>query len=519
MADEERKDKIEPVWVEKTIINPAQDFKDFNGSKIAFFTVPVPCRTTNSKGIEDEAVKPMCMQSNKCYFFLTDDELTQRDYLIRGKPQGIERRWSLESIKKFKSAESGEKIDPKALFDRIKKEIQAYIDFRDSRYYDFLALWTMGTYLHRLFRSFPYVFLNALKRCGKTKLLTLEYCLSFNPVFSTSITGSSVFRHIQDNSCTLLMDETDDLRFKENQDNVILPILFSGYKKSGAKAHRTGGKDGDYAVSSFDVYSPKMFANIKGIDNILADRCITVILERTTNTQIGDKEIEESEPKWQEIRDQLYLFAMQNFKEIWDTYESLDRFSVVSVVSVVSEDHNGVGLSNREWELWKPLISIARLMGGEVEKNLVSLALHTARQKDMDEIGDNWEQCLVIGLYKLIKSEGWFSVKEITNEARYELDEAPEGLNTRWVGRALMRLNIREKRRVGNGVQYKIAPSQVMDIANRLHIPLSTTTLNYTTTLTTQETNKELNNGGNLGSEVSGEVTNKLHLEESTIIG
>ena len=67
-----------------------------------------------------------------------------------------------------------------------------------------------------------------------------------------------------------------------------------------------------FIVEDYDLYSPKMLANISGIEDVLEDRCITIILKRTRNKEKGNREIDITDYQWQEIRDKLYICLMQN---------------------------------------------------------------------------------------------------------------------------------------------------------------------------------------------------------------
>ena len=102
-------------------------------------------------------------------------------------------------------------VDPYQLLTKLIWVLETYIEFDDHRLYILNAIWIIGSYFYKRFGSFPYLFLNAVKRAGKTKLLTVLSLLSYNAIFSPNMSTASLFRLVQNNGCSLLLDETEDL--------------------------------------------------------------------------------------------------------------------------------------------------------------------------------------------------------------------------------------------------------------------------------------------------------------------
>ena len=64
-----------------------------------------------------------------------------------------------ERIRESLETQSGEvKIDPAALYRRIRGQWTRYIEFPDDAYYDLVTLWTIGTYFFPLFNAYPYLY-------------------------------------------------------------------------------------------------------------------------------------------------------------------------------------------------------------------------------------------------------------------------------------------------------------------------------------------------------------------------
>lgn len=74
-----------------------------------------------------------------------------------------------------------------------------------------------------------------------------------------------------------MIDETEKLS-RPDRALEFRSILLGGYKK-GEKVYRTEKlRDGTFQPEAFEVYGPKALANIGGIEDVLEDRCHTVIL-------------------------------------------------------------------------------------------------------------------------------------------------------------------------------------------------------------------------------------------------
>src|SRR3990167_6468310 len=81
----------------------------------------------------------------------------------------------------------------KNCYSTIKDILMKYCDL-EPRYYPVISLWILGTYCHDDFETYPYLFLNASKGSGKSRLLRLISILSQNGDMLGSMTESGLFR-------------------------------------------------------------------------------------------------------------------------------------------------------------------------------------------------------------------------------------------------------------------------------------------------------------------------------------
>ena len=252
--------------------------------------------------------------------------------------------WSHDGVKEYLE---GKRPDPIQLIADISTEYEKYIDFPDERYYYLLSLWTLGTYMFPLFDVYPYMFLHGFKECGKSKVLKLTSLMAFNSIFSGNMSTSQLYRLIKSGRVSFFIDETENLN---NPDKAaeMRNLLLNGYK-AGGKVYRTGAKEDKFKTEEFEIYSPKMMANINGMEDVLESRCITIVmLKAKYGDPRGNSEPNNKDKTWQNIKDRCYSFALDNFSRIREIYDSLE---------------NTTEVSNRDWELWKPLMALTQFLG------------------------------------------------------------------------------------------------------------------------------------------------------------
>ena len=100
------------------------------------------------------------------------------------------------------------------IYENILKELYEYCDLREE-YYHLVATWIIGTYLHKSFNTYPYLFLNAMRGSGKTRLLKLISSMALNGNMIGSPTEAVLFRI--PNDTTLCIDEFEGVTRKGNE--------------------------------------------------------------------------------------------------------------------------------------------------------------------------------------------------------------------------------------------------------------------------------------------------------------
>jgi hypothetical protein len=381
-------------------------------------------------------------------FAVTEDTLKARGLRWQREPSVMPTRLGVSGVKGIIEGATCASCASCAPTSYIKEELKKYIDLSNPYEYTLIALWTIGTYLLPVWKSYPYLSISGLKRTGKTKLLTFLKLTAFNGVLSVSVTQSSLFRVINDMRCTFLIDEAAKLSSPERYYD-IKEILDAGYKKGGFVI-RTEEIKKRRIPTRFEVFSPKAIVTYKGLEEVLNDRSINIVMLRSTNKDILNIEIDEEDSKWERIRNCLYAFALKNWKKIKNLYDNYPRISF---------------LEGRAWELWKPLISILHAIHGEEQvkdfcENYVKIKIEEAVEMDTTSP----ESLLLTALYINVTKDDFYTVSEITNWLRNvvkaeqgEADgyEMPKWLTNEWVGRTLKnQFGIPRTRRQGKRKYY-----------------------------------------------------------------
>lgn len=236
-------------------------------------------------------------------------------------------------------------VDGGALLNELYDCIREYVVL-DECYAVALALWIVQTYCYKNFSYAPLVVINAPeKACGKSVALGFVAKLVPRPLECANITVASLFRVIERNYPTLLIDEADT--FLEGK-NEFIGILNSGYEARGAvlRTEQVGDK---FEVVAYKVFGPKALAGI-ALDRHLPDatlsRAIHVGMRRKVKGESVSRLRSFDSDRASNLRSRIKKF-------VFDNKEDLKPNKIV-----LPEE-----LSDREQDNWDPLFSIAASAG------------------------------------------------------------------------------------------------------------------------------------------------------------
>jgi hypothetical protein len=290
---------------------------------------------------------------------------------------------------------------------------------------------------------------------------------------------------------TIGIDEFETLASKEKQS--IRELLNTCYKK-GTKVMRMKRKktsEGDeQVVEEFEPYRPVVLANIWGIEEVLGDRCISVILEKS-NSQYYTKLIEDFSEK-PEIKRLLKVFQVfqcslcsvvssRGMITTWnqyvrDTYLYLHTqttqttYKYTNNTNLTQEEINfckkidETNLNGRHLELYFPLFLIAKEISSEVFNEVLNIAKKSVELRRVEEQAENKD----VLVYKLVSNQAgdrYYKIQELTTIFKLMIGEGEaDWITSHWLGRSLKRLNlINSKKRMGDGVHVMLNVNKALE--------------------------------------------------------
>lgn len=386
------------------------------------------------------------------------------------------------------------------VYEDIIKVLKFYVELKEE-YYSLLAIWIIGTHFHDQFETFPLMFINATRGSGKTRLLKLVEALSYNGQLLISLRESVLFRTAKDH--TLCIDEFESLNSKENQ--ALRELLNACYKK-GTKVQRmkkVKGQNGEtFEVESFEPYTSVIMANIAGIEEVLEDRAITLILEKTYSEYYSrilenfsqNNDIKSILSRLDLVRHKNVNFSVvsvvsveknlkkhQHIYELWNLYittlTTLTTYitqTTQTTLEITQEEKDffnklyNSNIKSRDLEISFALLLIAYYLGNGVFDSLLETISTITDSKREEEQVESQDVLLINFIAsELGLSHDYISINELTVRFRNyvnEEDQEERWLNTKWMGRALKRLNlIVDKRRLAKGREVKLNIHHAID--------------------------------------------------------
>jgi len=397
-----------------------------------------------------------------------------------------------EFNKRVKYEQEKEKIDETKIllgiaFEKIVAVLKKYIKLKEE-YYELVAVWIIGTYFMKDFETYPYLFINAQKGSGKTRLLKLIEKLVNKGELLVSMREAVLFR-IATPETTILIDELENLDKKENY--ALKELLHSCYKR-GSKVYRMKKKGEDYIAEAFFPFCSMAIANISGTDDILGDRCITIRLDKSSDKAYSSRQEDfESSPLIKSIRldfEQIQcsnvdwcssIYTIRGWNSYIDlvynntTYNTLYTYntpnieentplndSVVSVFNRIAKS----GITGRPLELVFPLLIVSLMLNKDIFEKVLKFSKELMDHKSEDDITESDDVSLIDFVSKMSSEMDYGKfrfVHELTDKFRFFLgirkEREQENINPKWVGRSLKRLGlVIDKRRLSAGIEVKL---------------------------------------------------------------
>lgn len=279
-----------------------------------------------------------------------------------------------------------------------------------------IALWIVHTHAFDAADASPYLAVTSPeKRSGKSRLFEVLEIVVANPWKVITPTEAVVFRKIDGDRPTLLLDETDAIFGNKAENHEGLRALLNAGNRRGTFVPRCVGTS--QTLVSFSVFCPKAIAGIGELPDTIADRAIPIRLKRKARTEHAERFRRRDAEAEAET---LYMNASG-----WAEH-------AVPTLAAARPDLPDE-LDDRAQDAWEPLLAIADLAGFDWSKRARAAALELATGSAVDE-----ESAGVLLLADIRTVFAERSVDRLASsvlaDALHEIEESPWG---EWYGKPI----------------------------------------------------------------------------------
>jgi hypothetical protein len=285
--------------------------------------------------------------------------------LVAQKIPGVTRRFIEQQVRGHRTeAETGRKkaidacrlgrlmamdVEGAALLDEIYEHVRRFVNLTVVQAL-IVSLWVVHTYVIAAADATPYLAITSPeKRSGKTRLLEVLASLVAIAWMTGGVSAAALYRKIDRDSPTLLLDESD-AAFKGDKEyaEVLRGTLNTGHRRGGT--HDCCVKeDGDITIKAFSTFCPKAIAGIGKLPDTVADRSIHFCMKRKTRSEKVERwRLRNVKSETDRLREKLEAWGIQNVEKLRGARPALPE-----------------ALSDRQQDGAEPLLAIADLAGGK----------------------------------------------------------------------------------------------------------------------------------------------------------
>lgn len=249
-----------------------------------------------------------------------------------------------------KAAAEGAPVDGAVLLDDLAAFVRRFVVVSSAEA-QALALFVVHTWTMEAADATPFISVtSAEKGSGKTRLLEVLELLVRAPWRVVTPSASVVYRKIERDAPTLLLDETDSIFKDRSSDSseALRGILNAGNRRGAKVAVNVPAADGGWEPGDFSVFGPRVLAGIGTLPDTITDRSIPVRLRKRRR----DEAVERFRPRT--VGPDVLLLR-----------DRVERWALQHVDGLVGREvADLVQLDERKVDAWEPLLAIADDAGG-----------------------------------------------------------------------------------------------------------------------------------------------------------
>lgn len=326
------------------------------------------------------------------------------------------------------------------LLDIVREAYCRYIGFANQAQSVALTLWTAHTHALEAADCTPYIRVySAEKESGKTRTEEVAFHVVRGGIRASSVSASALFRMVDAHHPTLLVDEVDAIFAPKSEQEDLRSILNAGYER-GNPVYRSVSVGKQWDATAYDAFSPKMLAGIENgrLPDTLVSRSIPIGLQRK-------RKGEPSVARFRKRTDPPRLHALREALAAWATEDV-----VASLAAAYPEPVPG--LTDRQDDIWEPLLAIADAAGGDwpALARAAAAELHAG-----DPENESYGVLLLADIRELVKPDEPISTFDLATRLVKEGDRGPWA---DWWGKFVESDSDASRKSVGHQIGRKLKP-------------------------------------------------------------
>ena len=337
--------------------------------------------------IVDRGYEPPLAYKEEPLMFNVSGRIVRVEVKTVGKTM-LQTLMTTETLRRFVKGEVSKPFPE--IFRMVKEKLMKYVNFSwDPRLYDVVSCYIIGTYFYDMFPAYPRIHFAGPFGSGKTRAMLTTVYMCRHGYAILSPTEASNYRSIEAYGPTIGIDEKTFTKEFET-------LVAAGYKRSGKVPRVAKTVKEKFILELFGVYAPVVFSTVEELSENLKQKTIIVTMQIAEDP---NPEHRDPEP-WdlEDVREELYLARLTR---AWEVYEAMRSLKIPE-------------LKGRAFELWFPLLVMAKLSGEEVYKSVFSYAL--------EDTGKRFEE-LYAQEKQLLQAIERLVLREVASQDRLFIEE------------------------------------------------------------------------------------------------
>lgn len=382
----------------------------------------------------------------------------------------------------------GARPDVPRLFADLTAAFRRFVAFpardrvEEADYATLCAAYVLSTYLLPSFSAVGYLWLTGLPGSGKSTVAHVIARTACLPLMASSSGTLASLRGHADAGGTLILDNYESVNGKDDVARNLRSFCELGYQRGAVVTLQVPSSTGrGWETQRANVYCNRAFTAVAAPPDALASRCITILMFRTDDQNKASLSPQDDD-NWQvtphDITQRCWMFGLHHLS------------GAAKMVRTITSENTG--LTNRDLQVWRPVLTVARLVdtaNGEtaVWDALLRLVRHLHDQRDDDD--DSREAALTRALVA-IAEDGHRTTNTATVLAMVrrqyagahgitgdDNEDTPWGLeNVKKIGMTLKRMGLPKQHKSAGNV-YDLAPP-TLERLRTLYLPRLATVAN-----------------------------------------